>query len=239
MQIELDTERGAGQDEERFTVTLDDGSTEAMRLHEYGRVYAVPGLYEAVVQHRLECASPRVLADALVAAVRGAGEEVAALRVLDMGAGNGVVADHLRDRGVEHPFVGLDTEPAAGPAAERDRPGLYAEYFTGTLEQAPVAEAVARHGLTVLAGAGALGMGHVSRAEITSAWAAFPPGSWLAVTFHEDVLGQDGGELGAFVAELRSGEAGTRVLTLDRFRHRLTMAGDPLFYHVLIARRTA
>jgi trans-aconitate methyltransferase len=235
--IELNTTPGTTQDLESLTVTTDDGRTEQMRLHEYDRVYAVPGLYEEVVQRRLECASPRVLAESLVAEVRAAGEEEAALKILDLGAGNGVVGEELRRQGVREPLVGLDTSRIAPQAAERDRPGLYERYLTEPLDAVDVAGLVAEHGLTCLAGAGALGIGHVTRAQIASAWAAFGPGAWLAVTFPEDILGPAGGELGEFVQALRDGEQDTQVLRLERFRHRLRMSGEPLHYYVLVARR--
>ncbi|MBA2348565.1 MAG: hypothetical protein H0V81_09755 [Solirubrobacterales bacterium] len=238
MEITLHDEPERAQGDERFTVELPDGRREQLRVHDYDKVYAIPGLYEAVVQERLECASPQVLADALSAAVADAGEDVAALRVLDMGAGNGVVAESLRGRGVRAPFVGLDPEPAAAPAAARDRPGLYRHYFTATLEEISVAGAVAEYDLTCLAGAGALGLGHVSRHQIETAWSAFGVGSWLAVTFSEAVLGPEGGELGAFVTALQEGDD-TDVVRLERFRHRLTMSGEELFYYVLVARRAA
>lgn len=236
MKITLHDEPGRAQGDERFTVELPDGRREELRVHDYDKVYAIPGLYEAVVQERLECASPQVLADALTEAVADAGEEVSGLRVLDMGAGNGVVAEALREGGVSAPFVGLDPEPAAAPAAARDRPGLYRHYFTATLDQIRVAEVVAEYELTCLAGAGALGLGHVTRHEIETAWSAFGVGSWLAVTFSEEVLGPEGGELGDFVVALQ-GAADTDVVRLERFRHRLTMSGEELFYHVLVARR--
>ncbi len=236
MRITLHDEPGRVQGDERFTVELPDGYREELRVHDYDRIYRVPGLYEAVVQERLECASPEVLADALTACVVAAGEDPADLRVLDMGAGNGVVAESLRERGVRSPFVGLDPEPAAAPAAARDRPGLYRHFYTATLEEISVADAVAEYELTCLAGAGALGLGHISRHQIETAWSAFPAGSWLAVTFSEDVLGPEGGELGAFVAALQAAED-TDVIRLERFRHRVTVSGQELFYFVLVARR--
>lgn len=236
---ELDTSARRGQQEEALTVTFDDGASETMRLHEYGRVYAVPGLYEDVVQRQLECASPSTLADALVAQVTAAGDSLDGLSVLDLGAGNGVVAETLVERGVPAPFVGLDNEPEARLAADRDRPGLYCDYFVGGLEQAPLGALVADNGLNAMVGAGALGLGHIPPASFDAAWRAFPAGSWLAITAGEDILDAEGEELAEYVAALRRGEHGTEVLHLERFRHRLRMSGDPIHYYVLVARRTA
>lgn len=237
--VELDQSTGLAQGEERMTVFFADGRRDHMRLHEYGRMYAVPGLYEEVVQRRLECASPTVLATALVDEMARHGEGPSALRVLDVGAGNGVVGEELRRRGVKGSFVGIDNEPGAAIAAERDRPGLYVDYLFGELAELSVRSVVAQHNLTGLVGAGALGPGHISASCFDAAWREFPRGAWLAVTMHEDVLMSDGCELGEYIAALRAGGHNTEVIRLNRFRHRLRMSGEPIHYFVMIARRTA
>ncbi len=66
--VELESVVGRNQAEEVLTVTYRDGRSDRMRLHEYDRVYSVPGLYEEVVQRRLECASPATIATRVVAA---------------------------------------------------------------------------------------------------------------------------------------------------------------------------
>jgi len=52
------------QDEEFFHVVTDDGQ-ERIKIHEYDRVYDIPGLYEEVVYNRLQCDSPQVISDLL------------------------------------------------------------------------------------------------------------------------------------------------------------------------------
>ena len=49
------------------------------------------------------------------------------LRVLDLGAGNGIVAERLTEAGVGH-IVGVDLLEEAAQAAERDRPDAYDDY---------------------------------------------------------------------------------------------------------------
>ena len=232
--VELDRTADRTQQEERLTVRWDDGREEEMRLHEYGRVYSVPGLYEEVVQNQLECASPDVLADTLLAA---AGDP-ASLRVFDVGAGNGVVGEALRSRGVTTSMLGLDTEPEAGPAAERDRPGLYARYFTCGLEELAVADLVAEHDLNCFVAAGALGFGHITPEVLDGAWSAFPSGSWLAVTVPAELLESEDDPMARYFGELRRGEHGTEVTHVERFQHRLRMSGEPIFYDVIVARQT-
>jgi len=235
--VELDQTQGTDQTEERLVVSFPDGTRDEMRLHEYDRVYAVPGLYEEVVQRRLQCRSPVELATALVEQVHARGEDPADLRVLDFGAGNGVVGEELRGCGVGGPLVGVDAAAGAPLAAERDRPGLYAEYVVGDLASSEIPALVERHRLNCLAGAGALGLGHVSAESLAQAWAAFPPGAWLAATVSEDLIEEQAGDLGGYLAELRAGRHGTEVLELRRFRHRLRMSGEPIHYYVIVARR--
>ncbi|MEA2231905.1 MAG: hypothetical protein QOD83_1721 [Solirubrobacteraceae bacterium] len=111
-------------------VTFADGRSERMRMHEYDRVYAIPGLYEELLQRQLHCRSPAKAAEVVVRAAHLNDRHVRSLRVLDLGAGNGVVGELLRAHGVEL-HVGADGILAARDAAERDRPGLYAEYVVG------------------------------------------------------------------------------------------------------------
>ena len=50
----------------------DDGHEERVRVQDYARVYAVAGLYEAIVQDRLACQTPDRVATMLARAMPGA-----------------------------------------------------------------------------------------------------------------------------------------------------------------------
>jgi trans-aconitate methyltransferase len=234
--VELETEAGRTQSEEVLAVTYSDGRAERMRLHEYERVYAVPGLYEEVVQHRLECASPAKIAEAVVAAAGACGEAAADLRVFDLGAGNGVVAEELGRHGVQT-FVGLDNIDEARDGAERDRPGLYAEYLVGDLADHPrVPAAIEEHRLNCLVAVGALGMGHISAESFDAAWRRFPPGSWLAVTIPEELVDPGSSDFGDYLEE-ESSAGRLHVVERERYRHRLLMDGSEVHYVAIVARR--
>lgn len=107
----------------------DDGRTEEFRLHDYERLYSLPGLYEQIVQDRLGCSSPRVMAELLAEVVDGLGWDRAAVRVIDLAAGNGVSGQELSAQGLE-PALGTDLVATARTAALRDRPGVYGDYLT-------------------------------------------------------------------------------------------------------------
>lgn len=115
---------------------------ELVHLHEYTRIYAVPGLYEHVVQELLECTSPQVAAAGFLRAAERLGLEPGSLTVLDVGSGTGLVGQLVRDGGVAQ-VVGVDALPAAREASLRDRPGVYADYVVGDfLRPEPLREAL-------------------------------------------------------------------------------------------------
>ncbi len=58
---------------EVIRVRHDDGRTEELRLHDYERLYALPGVYEQIVQERLGCRSPVELAGMLAHAAGALG----------------------------------------------------------------------------------------------------------------------------------------------------------------------
>ena len=233
--VELDTTPGRRQAQEEFVLHHPDGSDERIALHDYARVYAVPGLYEEVVQHRLQCASPATVAGALVEAAEAEGRTADGLRAFDLGAGNGVVGEELRARGVTV-VAGADGVAEARDAAHRDRPGLYAHYLVGErLDVDEVSALVRDEGLTALVAAGAVGEGHVPVDALAQLWDAFPPGSFLALTLAGGGGGQDATDVEQMIAGTTGSEHASRTVVRRRFRHRVSMAGDELYYLVLVA----
>ncbi|MCW2525514.1 MAG: Methyltransferase type 11 [Pseudonocardiales bacterium] len=203
-----------------------NGSRRTLRVHDYDDVYAVPGLYEHVVQDRLGCTSPQTLATSLAARVIASGQLPSRVRCLDVGAGNGVSGDELRAAGLT-PVVGLDISRAAKDAAGRDRPGLYAEYVVGALGDVAVSTLVSRLKLNALVSAGALMGGHIEPTVLVDAWGAFTAGDWLAFTCAEHHA--DGAR--------SSFEKNTAFELDERFVHRRLTTGALVWYRVLVGRR--
>lgn len=118
--------RGLGQDQVYFYLG-DRGSREKVRLHDYDRIFEVPGLYEQVVYGRLKCQSPATVVDVLRYATSQSHQRLNELRVLDLGAGNGMVGEELRKQGVSR-LIGVDIISEARAATERDRPGAAGQW---------------------------------------------------------------------------------------------------------------
>ena len=237
MDYEVELKPGRDQTEESLVVRHADGTTDRFRLHEYDRVYAVPGLYEEVVQRRLQSASATVLAQLLTACAADAGTPAADLAVFDLGAGNGVSGEELRAHGVGT-IVASDGIEEARDAARRDRPGLYAEYLVGDTDDLPeVPDLIREHALNALVCAGALGLGHITADSFHRLWCVFAPGAWFSVSLHEDLAEPGGSDFGDYLAGFEAREDGGEILLREPFRHRLTMAGEPITYVAIVARK--
>lgn len=208
-----------------------------MRLHDYDRVYAVPGLYEEVIQRLLQCASPAKLAQVLLRVAELERRDPRLLRVLDLGAGNGIVGEELRARGVDV-LVGTDSAQQARTAAARDRPGLYSDYVVGDVKELPELGTLVRElGINCIVCAGALGLQHIEARSFVELWDLLPAGAMFALTVHEDLAGPGTSDIGDALEALRGGETGTEIVVSERFRHRLSTAGVPIHYVAIGARK--
>ncbi|MEE4350426.1 MAG: class I SAM-dependent methyltransferase, partial [Pacificimonas sp.] len=201
-----------------------------MRFHDYDEIYRRPGLYEQVFYDRLQCSSPEKVAQLLDEAVRANGERLAGLRVLDLGAGNGIVGEALKARGVAR-LVGADIIPEAREAAYRDRPHVYDDYLVAdmtalTEEQRAELSEWRFDALTVIA---ALGFADIPVQAFVSALDFVRRGGWIAFNIKESFLSdEDQSGFSKFIRRLMMSPA-LQVHHLERYQHRLSMEGEPLY----------
>lgn len=228
---------GLDQHQEWFEVML-NGRARRLRVHDYAALYETPGLYEALVYRTLQCQSPASLVNLLSSVLAGGTTAPADLRVLDLGAGNGVVGEILREAGVGH-LVGLDLIPEAAMAARRDRPSVYEDYVVADLtDLAPAQERRLReHDLNCLVTVAALGFGDVPAEAFVTACNLIANGGRVAMTIKDEFLDpQHRGGFGRLLRRLID----LRFLEIEarhRFRHRVSIAGEELFYVALVGRK--
>ena len=210
-----------------------------VHLHEYERVYAVPGLYEHVVQELLQCRSPQVAAEGFVRAAASLGLEPGSMTVLDVGAGTGLVGELVRRGGVAN-VVGVDSLSAARAACLRDRPGVYAEYVVGYFELGDgLREELRPYEFGGLVSAGAFGGAHATPRALENALAILPPGAPVAFTIDERWMDESDPEgFGAAVERLVA-DGALMVTERTRFRHRVTTTGEPSYYQLVVGRSTS
>ncbi len=216
--------------QELIRVRFDDGTVEELRLHDYERLYSLPGVYEAIVQERLQCRSPATIAAMLAEAVDAVGWDRGQVRALDIAAGNGVSGEALAAQGLRA-VIGTDIVPAARTAALRDRPGLYDSYLVlDLLELSPRQRAQLADGavnaLTCVAPVGD-GKQQLPPAALVAAARVLAPDALVAYIYQPD-LGAPDVVTPAFWAQ-QLGDPAVRAQELDRRRyvHRRTVNGRP------------
>ena len=215
---------------ERIAVYHEDGRTEEIALHDYARMYSLPGVYEQIVQDDLGCRSPQVAAEMLAAAFEELGRDRAATRIFDIAAGNGVSGEALGDAGMGGGgLIGTDIVPEARDAALRDRPAVYEEYLTLDLtalsdDEAAHLSSLEADALSCVAPVGG-GDGEVPPQALAAAAAALDDDA-LAVVLH-DPRRPPGVLTDAFwVTALGPGVQPTR-LAHRRYLHRFLVTGSP------------
>lgn len=227
------------QNEEWFELH-DGGSWTRMRFHDYARIYQRKNLYEHLFYGLLSCDSPRRVVGLLDEVLAEVTSEPAPLRVLDLGAGNGIVAEALHERGGAQ-IVGLDILPEARAAALRDRPDAYTDYLVADLcDAAPdVLARLRAFDANALVCVAALGFGDIPAAAFHQAASLVSTGGMLAFNIKEEFLDERYTHGFSELIRRMVREKVVRVEAMRRYRHRLSAAGTPLFYTALVVTKLA
>jgi SAM-dependent methyltransferase len=226
------------QDDEWCVVAQADGSWREFRFHDYDQIFDVPGLYEKIFYDVLGCDTPRFMAGLLADALADARVDGADVRTLDLGAGNGIMAEELAAIGAAH-FVGVDILAEAATAAGRDRPGLYADYVVADLTAlgAEDSRRLADHHLNALTVVAALGFGDIPPEAFRTAYDHVAPDGWIVLTIKDAFLGAE--DTSGFARMISDGMASgaLEVVRRERFRHRLATDASPVVYEGIVARK--
>jgi 2-polyprenyl-3-methyl-5-hydroxy-6-metoxy-1,4-benzoquinol methylase len=225
------------QDEEWYELTI-DGEARRIRFHDYAETFSVPGVYEQLFYEMLKCDSPRTVCNLLGDQLQAEGREAQELRVLDVGAGNGMVGEKLQDLDVDQ-IVGIDIIEEAAMATERDRPGVYDDYHVVDLVDIPDQardELLARR-FNCMTSVAALGFGDIPPDAFAAAYNLIEPEGLVGFSLKEDMVsGVDSSGFSRLI-EAAVDEGALDVRREHRYRHRLDVKGEPLHYVAMIAEK--
>jgi len=228
------------QDEEYFFLTEPEGKERKILFHEYAEIYKIKGLYEHLFYERLRCSSPIKVSEALRYSLSQVQENLSELRALDLGAGNGMMGEQLRKQGVAR-LIGVDIISEAKDATERDRSMIYDAYYVAdfcnlTEEQK---EDLQEWSFNCLITVAALGFGDIPANAFIEAFNILQSKGWIAFNIKETFLDKSD-ETGFSIAirELIFSEY-LDVYYLERYQHRLSMEGQPLYYFAIAGRKNS
>ena len=226
------------QDSEWFKI-YEDGDWRKLRFHDYDQIFSRPGLYEYLYYDLLQCNSPKRVVG-LLQEVRAELATNDPLRVIDLGAGNGIVGNELRRIGAER-VIGLDIIEEARAAARRDYPHVYSDYIVTDMTDPRAANdlrlrALRPNALTCVA---ALGFGDIPPRAYYNAAGYVAPGGLLAFNIKDEFL--DVRYTYGFSELMRCmvSEGIVRLEATRRYRHRLAANGEPIYYTAMVATKLA
>ncbi|MGH2363526.1 MAG: methyltransferase [Chloroflexota bacterium] len=215
-----------------------DGVWRRIRFHDYDDLYNVPGLYETLFYRTLRCVSPTEVMALFRTILLEHGQAPEELSAIDFGAGNGMMGETLQAMGIRR-IVGVDILPEAKQAALRDRSWVYDRYLVADMTHPTEAmrctlEMAFPNTLVTVA---ALGYGDIPVRAFSNAFNLIGEPGWVAFNIKERFLhGADTTGFGGLFSEmLRRGIL--QVQAYKRYCHRLNIAGEPLYYVALVAKK--
>ena len=221
-----------------WCVYRDNDGWHELRFHDYDAVYSVPGLYEHLFHNVLKCESPRTIRSMLEEALRDTGLSPQNLRVLDLGAGNGLVGEQLLDVGAET-LAGVDIIPEARDAALRDRPEVYDEYVVGDIADLPAEDESRIRDLqpNCLVCVAALGFGDIPPEAFAAAFNMIEVDGWVAFNIKDCFLSKKDQSGFSRLVQSMIDRGILEVVTSRRYRHRNATNGEALHYVAIIGRK--
>ena len=225
---------------EAFFYLQDTPEQRKIRFHDYGEIYQLQGLYEQVFYDRLKCSSPTKVTSILESSVKQSEDNFTELRVLDFGAGNGMMGEELKKHGVAR-LIGVDIASEAYTALARDRPGVYDAYYIEDFTQldAEKKEEIASWQCNCMVTVAALGFNDIPAKAFIEAFNIIREQGWIAFNIKETFLGNsDNSGFSKMIRELIFSEY-LDVYHIERYRHRLSIEGKPLYYYAIAGRKNA
>ena len=216
---------------------MQDGDSRKIRFHDYNEIYKIPGLYEELFYKQLKCQSPDKLRQMLKTQV---GESFSDLRVLDLGAGNGMMGEALKAEGASY-IVGVDIIPEAEVATKRDRPGIYDGYFVEDFCNLSDErrQDLSSRSINCLTSVAALGFGDIPAKAFIEAFNLVENGGWIAFNIKETfVQDADTSGFSKLVKDLIISKY-FDLYHFERYRHRMSLDGEPLYYMAIVGKKKA
>ncbi len=225
---------------EEWIMLVSNKKKEKIRLHDYKAFFKIPGLYESVVYDNLKCCSPITICALLMDCIEKKESQKKNLRVLDFGAGNGMIADCLRKMTACQTIVGLDIIDEARDAAFRDYPGTYDDYWVMDLSNPSLQDTASmkQWNFNTLVTVAALGYGDIPTQAFMNAFNLVQKDGWIAFNIKERFVSEDDNTGFKKVLQYMTEDC-MELHTSQRYCHRLSLSGEPLFYHAVIAQKKA
>ncbi len=215
-----------------------EGEWRKVAVHDYETIFSIPGLYERLIYDVLDCRSPSTVRKLLEEELAGAKQAPSDICAVDLGAGNGMVADELNEMGADS-VIGVDIIEEARKAADRDYPGVYEDYHV--LDMARITdeqrELFLRHRPNCLVCVAALGFADIPPEAFRNAFNLIRNNGWVAFNIKEEFLGKYDETGFARLVWLLESMGALKIKAKHRYQHRLGTDGNPIPYVAVVGRK--
>ncbi len=232
-----ETDKSIRQGEEPFIIEY-KGTEKRIKSHDYDEIYKVPGLYEYLFYDKYKCDSPNVVCSELVKEVENTPMKISDLKVLDVGAGNGMVGEELKSVGADSVF-GIDIIKEAAEAIKRDRPGIYEDYFIEDLTNLSVEarEKIEKWSPNCMTIVAALGFDDIPPEAFAEAYNMISEQGWVAFNIKDEFCSK-GDQTGfSNLIDDMTDSGVFSVKSKKRYRHRFCQDGTSLNYFAVIGKK--
>ncbi|MDD5510546.1 MAG: hypothetical protein PHI12_07045 [Dehalococcoidales bacterium] len=227
------------QSEEWLWVSDNGFNKRRIRLHDYAEIYDIPGLYERVFCDMLKSRSWEVIPSMLSYEINKSSKNEGSLRVLDFGAGNGMVGEALLSQIECELMIGVDIIPEARKAAGRDRPCVYDEYHVIDMSQIEPAtrKKLADFRFNCLVTVAALGFSDIPTGAFVEAFNLIQNKGWIAFNIKDKFLtNRDDTGFARLVKRILNNDI-LDVRFEQKYRHRFSIDGKELYYSAIVGKK--
>ena len=227
------------QNEEWLWVSDNGVKKRRLRLHDYATMYDIPGLYERVFCDMLQSRSWEVIPSMLSYEINKSSKKGGSLRVLDFGAGNGMVGEALLSQTDCELMIGADILPEAKKATERDRPGVYDEYHVIDMSQIEPAtrKELADFSFNCLVTVAALGFRDIPTGAFVEAFNLIQNQGWIAFNIKDKFLtNQDDTGFARLIGRMLNDDILDTHFE-QKYRHRFSVDGKELYYSAIVGKK--
>jgi ubiquinone/menaquinone biosynthesis C-methylase UbiE len=225
------------QTEEYVIVKFDDNTKKRVQLHDYTAMYSLPGLYETVIYDVLKCNSHCVLTENIKCLV---GKKD--FRVIELGAGNGVFAEELKNNIHVDYLMGIDINPAAKKAEMRDRPELYVDYLISdiALLKKSTIKTIREKRFDLLVIPSALALAHIPVKSLSKIIDMLPENAYFVFNLKKKIVPDffiKCPESDRFLFKAAEINGQVKNIHHEEYIHRYNFSGEPYYYVCFIYKK--
>jgi len=227
-------DQGAGE----FFFLENNGKKEKVTFHDYDKIYSIPGLYEGLFYDKLKCNSPATVCGLLNEYLTDRKFPPQNLNVLDVGAGNGIMGEELKNMGAES-VTGLDILKEAAESALRDRPQVYEEYHVADLTDLEEEQenSLSNAGFNCMTVVAALGFDDIPPHAFAAGYNFVSSPGLFAFNIKENFLDQkDSTGFCKLINDMLEQDL-LEIKAKHHYCHRICQDGTPLNYYAVVGQK--